>query len=269
MPELSNSDGDKYLVHLLTPDNIHYYRDILSEDRHVYFRSLEDLLEGISNTEETNEENINEITNDDINTSVQEDMNDIKDEIEENTRGEEKIVIFRNSNTNEFYIRKYGLKRFNLSPIGDALRINGSICYQISEDDASRIIDEQNNNYSPYNVEVESASSIESQKETNEDYINALIQYTTENNISIFHYYVDLGNNYRNNNNYEPSGFEKNNPFIKEEDIRLLRQSNEKHIELFFAKTMSKVIELNMPKNIQELFIDEQQIQEEINHRLK
>ena len=67
---------------------------------------------------------------------------------------DERIVFFRDTaNNNKIYVRDYVIKRFNIVPASEEVRIEESLCYQIENDDAEFIFGNQNNNYSPYFVE--------------------------------------------------------------------------------------------------------------------
>ena len=89
------------------------------------------------------------------------------------------------------------------------------------------------------------------EKLTKEEYIEELIKYTNRMGISIYDYYNNLGNKYRNNEEIEE--FERKNPFLtKDNDIKRLIESNDNRITDFFATTMTRVIELNRKDEIEE-----------------
>ncbi len=103
--------------------------------------------------------------------------------------------------------------------------------------------------------------------ETEEEYVEYLRQYYTENfpnyryletllkhvedsNITIYDYYVEVADHYRNNEEGLIPDFEKNNPFIRVEDLKLLVDSKDERISLYFAMTLSKTVEKNLPQYI-------------------
>ena len=66
----------------------------------------------------------------------------------------DKVSIFRDINNQEhLYVRKPSLERFNIEPIGEEVRIDGTACYEISVQDANNIRANTNNSYSPYIVD--------------------------------------------------------------------------------------------------------------------
>ena len=81
-----------------------------------------------------------------------------KEEVVENTTQDypvEKMTLYRDlDNGGIVYGKKYLFDRFNLDYYGDGVRIDGALCYQIDFDDADFILGNQNNNYSPYTVEI-------------------------------------------------------------------------------------------------------------------
>lgn len=67
----------------------------------------------------------------------------------------ERITIFNDlDNDNQKYVNKYVIRRFNLTPVSEEVRIDGIACYPITGDDASYIMGNQNNDYSPYEVVI-------------------------------------------------------------------------------------------------------------------
>ena len=67
----------------------------------------------------------------------------------------ERIVFYRDlDNNGEIYGRKYLFDRFNMNYASDEVRIEGALCYRMEFDDADYILGNQNNNYSPYSVEI-------------------------------------------------------------------------------------------------------------------
>ena len=89
----------------------------------------------------------------------------------------------------------------------------------------------------------------ENEKLSARDYINELLKYLEENNISLIEYYRNVGRIYRTKDNISLPEFEKKNPFIDEGDIRLLLESEEQMIVQYFARAMFRVINLNIAKD--------------------
>ncbi len=84
---------------------------------------------------------------DDITREVAEEM------IQEARDVQEQILLYTDlDQNNRKYVRKYALTRFNLVPTGEEVRIDGASFYPIEEEDASYIIGNMNNQYSPYTV---------------------------------------------------------------------------------------------------------------------
>ena len=94
--------------------------------------------------------------------------------------------------------------------------------------------------------------------EENNDYISNLISYVTEHNITIYDYYLDVADKYLNHKEDELQEFEHSNPFIKGQEIELLTTSDDQMISLYFATSLSRVIELNVQNvdNYRDLFVD-------------
>ena len=66
----------------------------------------------------------------------------------------DKFVIYSDEN-GKLYVKKPVFNRFNLDALGDGVRINGVLCYEVSRDDADYIVGNANNSYSPYVVSLE------------------------------------------------------------------------------------------------------------------
>lgn len=79
-----------------------------------------------------------------------------KVDINELKPAEEKVTLFKDTDTEDYYVRKYAVDRFKLksADIGNEVRINGSLCYKISEADVNRIKENANNAFSPYIADV-------------------------------------------------------------------------------------------------------------------
>ena len=53
---------------------------------------------------------------------------------------------------NRYYVRKPAFARFDVEPIGEEVRLDGTAGYEINPDDVRRIVENQNNEVSPYSV---------------------------------------------------------------------------------------------------------------------
>ena len=89
----------------------------------------------------------------------------------------DRITIFTDVNTGKKYTRKYVFTRFKIDPQSEEVRINGSVCYEILEDDLNKIISNANNELSPYQVvtmdfDIEKQKQLIKQHEKNIDDIN-------------------------------------------------------------------------------------------------
>ena len=83
-------------------------------------------------------------------------------------------------------------------------------------------------------------------------YIERLLKYTKENNISLYDYYLRLAKHIRYSDNYKLQDFEKQNPFIKQDDIGLLYTSTDDKVVEYFAKSMTERIEGKQEKTTKE-----------------
>ena len=83
---------------------------------------------------------------------------------------EEKVTLFKDTDTADYYVRKYAVDRFKLksADLGNEVRINGSICYKISEYDVNRIKENANNAFSPYIADVKEITLEKEQPKTND-----------------------------------------------------------------------------------------------------
>ncbi len=67
---------------------------------------------------------------------------------------DERIVFFRDmEHENDIYVRDYVVKRFNIIPDSEPVKIEESLCYRIEENAVKYILGNQHNSYSPYFVE--------------------------------------------------------------------------------------------------------------------
>ena len=67
--------------------------------------------------------------------------------------GIESVVVFNDKNTNKIYVRKYATGRYQLNK-GDEVRIDGALCYEISNEDYERLLANSNDEdaLTPYRV---------------------------------------------------------------------------------------------------------------------
>lgn len=96
-------------------------------------------------------------------TNVKVDLNDLKP-------AEERVTVFKDSD-NKYYARKYAVERFKLksADLGNEVRIEGSLCYQISAEDVEKIKANANNAFSPYIADIK---EIDLSKSNNPSTIN-------------------------------------------------------------------------------------------------
>ena len=78
------------------------------------------------------------------------------------------------------------------------------------------------------------------------EYINKLLKFLEENNMSLLEYYRNIGRIYKAKEESYLPDFEKQNPFIDENDIKLLVESEDNMIIEYFARAMFKVVNLNI-----------------------
>lgn len=133
----------------------------------------------------------------------------------------------------------------------------------LTTDNISEYRESLNNNPShtrfikQYPYENNSAYEVVTNEE-NTNYIANLLNYVTEHNITIYDYYLDVADKYINHKEDELQEFEHSNPFIKGQEIELLTTSDDQMISLYFATSLSRVIELNVQNidNYRDLFVD-------------
>ena len=91
------------------------------------------------------------------------DINDLKP-------AEEKVTLFKDKDSSEYYVRKYAVERFKLksADLGNEVRINGSLCYKISESDVEKIKENANNAFSPYIADIKEIE-LEKKEEAKKD----------------------------------------------------------------------------------------------------
>ena len=81
-------------------------------------------------------------------------------------------------------------------------------------------------------------------------YLETLLQYVNNNNTTIYDYYVEVANHYRRHEESSIPEFERDNPFVNDEELILLIDSDDVRMPLYFAGTLSKVVEKNLPQYI-------------------
>ena len=86
----------------------------------------------------------------------------------------------------------------------------------------------------------------ELERAVREAYIRLLMRYISERGITLEEYYRLLAIKLRNGDTISVPRFEGVNPFLSEEDIRLLLDEQDERIVDYFAQTMARVIELNL-----------------------
>ena len=94
-----------------------------------------------------------------------EDMKDAKEnekvDINELKPAEEKVTVFKDSNNSDYYVRKYAADRFKLKSVdkNNEVKIQGSVCYKISEADVEKIKEHANNDFSPYIADIKEVAT--------------------------------------------------------------------------------------------------------------
>ena len=112
---------------------------------------------------------------DDKNITEEEDL-----EFEDGKDLTEKYRIYVDSENNSIcYVPIPTIERFGIASHGRNIKVDGITCNRISLDAARYIIENANNNYSPYEVEIRSIPSI---KEYNENDVNERINILTDEN---------------------------------------------------------------------------------------
>ena len=78
-----------------------------------------------------------------------------------------------------------------------------------------------------------------------QDYIKNLKEFVAEKGISIYDYFYAFATVMRSEGDFIIPEFEMQNPFLTARDIQLLLESKEDRIEEYYARVMTRVIELN------------------------
>ena len=102
-------------------------------------------------------------------------------------------------------------------------------------------------------------------------YIENLLAYVKEHQLTVYDYYVQVGDAYENQE--EVPSFEIDNPFVTEEDKKMLVNPEDPRMSLFFASSLTKVIEKNLSANRQQELQDMlgdpvERYNEEVGYRL-
>ena len=77
---------------------------------------------------------------------------DTKVDLDNLKPAEERVTLFKDKETDDYYVRKYTVNRFKLTSadFANEVRINGSVCYKINAEDVEKIKNNANNAFSPY-----------------------------------------------------------------------------------------------------------------------
>ena len=77
-------------------------------------------------------------------------------------------------------------------------------------------------------------------------YMELLLGYVLENNMTFYDYYLIVANKYRSNKKKEIPSCEEFNPFVKEKDIKQLIESKNDNEAEIFASELAKVVESSL-----------------------
>lgn len=80
------------------------------------------------------------------------------------------------------------------------------------------------------------------------EYINEVLLFTNEHNISLLEYYRNVGRQYRVREESKLPDFERKNPFLEDSDIKLLIEREDNKIVEYFARAMVRVVNTNITK---------------------
>ena len=84
------------------------------------------------------------------------------------------------------------------------------------------------------------------------EYINLVLRFIDEKNISLLDYYRNVGRQYRVREEDRLPEFEKRNPFVDEGDIKLLVEKEDDKIVEYFARAIDRVITSNLGGKLNE-----------------
>jgi len=99
------------------------------------------------------------------------------------------------------------------------------------------------------------------------EYINKVLEYVKENNITVYDYYLEFAKHMRNHDDFTLQPFELQNPFVKGEDINKLLTSTDDKIVEYFAYVMSDTINSSTKKSNREDIIEV--LDEELEPKIK
>lgn len=204
-------------------------------------------------------------------------LNHLKEKIrkqeEQDNLVEEEILSARQSYVNALmkYIRENGMTLNDyFTMLGESL-LSGDLSRVpeferknpfLTQDDINRLLDSDEDRIVEYfanamtrvielNLEQMEEKKPEKEDEelenaVREAYIRLLMRYINERGITLEEYYRLLAVKLRNGDTISIPRFEGVNPFLSEEDIRLLLDEQDERIVDYFAQTMARVIELNL-----------------------
>ncbi len=126
----------------------------------------------------------------------EEDIEPQVEEVQENVEVElekpiEVITLFIDDENTEVYARKYVFERFHLEKQSDEVIIDDSVCYKMDEEDADYIIENKDNNYSPYlidtrEVKIEKEEEIDHHIEINRPIEKITLYIDADNNNEVY-----------------------------------------------------------------------------------
>ena len=101
----------------------------------------------------------------------------LNNEVEEDQKINERIVLFKDKNTGDFYVRNYVRDKFSdkfgKDETDEGVKINGSKCFKIEESEANYIMANADNDLSPYLTRVDEVE-ITKEEEKKQDEENKL-----------------------------------------------------------------------------------------------
>ena len=131
---------------------------------------------------------VQEEVNNEVKEEVVEEKEEEKvtEEVAEDAKPVEMITLFIDDENLDVYARKYVFDRFHLERHSDEVIIDESVCFKMDEEDADWIIENKDNNYSPYIIDTRQVK-IEKEKEERKEEVNKPIEKITV--------YIDVDNN--------------------------------------------------------------------------
>ena len=104
---------------------------------------------------------LNKSKNENLDSDSKSDTDDEEYEISDDKK--DKFTLFLNEDSQELFARGYLFERFNISP-GRKVKVSGVICYSLSKDDYQTIMNNRNNEVSPYVVEIKTIVPVRKEK---------------------------------------------------------------------------------------------------------